>query len=86
MVTAESMVVTAAMVMTAVMRVVMRVGVGMAAKLVGMAVGVARMALLMTTRIVVLAVARLTEAMDRLLQPRGDGQLRGEPRKRLQRT
>ena len=86
MVTAESMVVTAAMVMTAVMRVVMRVGVGMAAKLVGMAVVVARMALLMTTRIVVLAVARLTEAMDRLLQPRGDGQLRGEPRKRLQRT
>ena len=91
-VTAESMVATAAMVVRVVavamvVRVVaVRVAVGMEAKLVDMAIVVARMALQMATRIVVLAVARLTQAMDRLLQPRRDGQICGEPRKRLQRT
>ena len=81
-VTAESMVATAAMVRV----VAVRVAVGMEANLVDMAIVVARMALQMATRIVVLAVARLTQAMDRLLQPRRDGQICGEPRKRLQRT
>ena len=81
-VTAESMVATAAMVRV----VAVWVAVGMEANLVDMAIVVARMALQMATRIVVLAVARLTQAMDRLLQPRRDGQICGEPRKRLQRT
>lgn len=80
-VTAESMVATAMVRVVAV-----RVAVGMEANLVDMAIVVARMALQMATRIVVLAVARLTQAMDRLLQPRRDGQICGEPRKRLQRT
>ena len=78
-VTAESMVATVRV-------VAVRVAVGMEANLVDMAIVVARMALQMATRIVVLAVARLTQAMDRLLQPRRDGQICGEPRKRLQRT